>query len=245
MAWKLAKRWDNCCPRKLSVFPGYLWLCGYAVHYRKSAVSRVASQVPVRDRRTVCRNRQKFFSTYLKLAVKTMDNLKERFEKSTGDMFFEWFNSQMMTRYTFKSRTGQAPDLIYAWDSREIPVEVTAAYHDDEHAKFLWDGARETNGKNAGWLGTNPHESLAREIESRINEKSKKRYGANTILLVRIPPCVTSVEKLEDLLKQQSFSVDSPFAGVYVVGRFPVTSTSSGGERVIPIKHLKNDDSSG
>ena len=174
----------------------------------------------------------------LELNNSAMDPLQEQFEKAVGDSFFEWLNSQIGAHYSFTRRAGQAPDLVYMWDGKELFVEVTGAYYDGSHAAFLWKSARGTKDAPAGWTGVNASRALAMTIFERIAEKSKNRYGERTVLLVNVPPGVTSAEELSELLLKQSFPLETPFVGIYVVGNFPITTHSSGGYRVIPIKEL-------
>ena len=167
-----------------------------------------------------------------------MDPLQQQFEKAVGDEFFEWLNARRKTSYSFARRAGEAPDLVYASGADELLVEITAGYYDGRHAEFLWKGARGTKDAPAGWNGVNPDKSLAQAIANRVAEKCGKRYGGKAVLLINVPPGVTSAEELSELLAQQSFPIEMPFAGVYVVGRFPITSSSSGGYRVLPIKEM-------
>lgn len=69
-------------------------------------------------------------------------------------------------------------------------------------------------------------------------EKSKNRYGEYTALLIEVPPGVTSVERLIELLLDQRLPSETPFVGIFVVGNFPITIDSAGGYRVIPIKPI-------
>lgn len=167
-----------------------------------------------------------------------MDTVQEQFERAVADEFFEWFNAQRETGYSFSRRGGEAPDLVYSWKGEELFVEVTAGYYDNAHGAFLWKNARGVSDALGGWVGTNPDKSLAQAIIQRINEKCLKRYGVRTVLLVNVPPGVTSAEKLSELLVQESFPDPMPFAGAYVCGRFPITTSSSGGYRVLPITDL-------
>ena len=167
-----------------------------------------------------------------------MDPLQQQFEKAIGDEFFEWLNARRKTSYSFSGRAGEAPDLVYASGTHELSVEITAAYYDGKHAEFLWKNWRGTKDAPAGWKGVNPNKSLAQAIANRVAEKCTKRYGGESILLVDVTPGVTSAEELSELLAQGSFPTEIPFAGVYVVGQFPIKSSSSGGYRVIPIKDL-------
>ena len=103
-----------------------------------------------------------------------MDSLQEEHEIANGDAFFEWFNAKVGTSYSFSRRAGQAPDLVYSFGSRELFVEVTAAYCDDgPHAKFLGDGVYSSSDVIGPWVGVNSDKSLAQEISNRISHKSQ------------------------------------------------------------------------
>jgi hypothetical protein len=167
-----------------------------------------------------------------------MDPLQQQFEKAIGDQFFEWLNTRSKTTYSFSRRAGEAPDLVYVSGEDELLVEITSGYYDGKHAEFLWKGARGTRDAPANWNGVDPDKSLAQAIAHRVAEKCAKRYGERSVLLINVPPGVTSAEELSELLAKQSLPVEAPFAAIYVVGRFPMTSSSSGGYRVIPIKEL-------
>lgn len=168
-----------------------------------------------------------------------MDDVKLQFERGVADRFFEWVNAQGGPIFSFIRRAGEAPDLVYGCGIGELHIEVTAGYYDGAHAEFLWKNARGAENPPIGWQGIgNPHEALAQFIVNRVKSKCEKRYGATTLLLVEVPPGLTSAEELAELLAQKDLPSFIPFAGVYVVGRFPVTSNSSGGYRVLPIKEL-------
>lgn len=175
------------------------------------------------------------------LAGKNMDPLQQQFEKAVGDEFFEWLNNRRKTSYSFSQRAGEAPDLVYAAGADELMVEITAGYYDGKHAEFLWKGTRGTKDAPTGWKGVNPDKSLAQSIADQVAKKCTKHYGGKSVLLINVSPGVTSAEELSELLAQQSFPTEMPFAGIYVVGRFPITSSSSGGYRVIPIKELPDN----
>jgi hypothetical protein len=167
-----------------------------------------------------------------------MDTAQEQFERAVADEFFEWFNAQRKTSYSYSRRGGEAPDLVYSWDGEELFVEITAGYYDNAHGAFLSKSARGASDAPAGWVGANPDKSLAQAIARRVNDKCSKRYGPRTLLLVNVPPGVTSAEKLSELLVQERFPDPMPFAGAYVCGRFPITTSSSGGYRILPIRDL-------
>ncbi|MDV6343268.1 hypothetical protein R2Q26_01640 [Nitrosomonas sp. Is37] len=168
-----------------------------------------------------------------------MDPIQKEFERGIGDRFIEWwFNIETGENYYFAGRADRAPDLIYSSRGSEIQIEVTAAYYDNEHAAFLWKGARGAPDAPADWSGINAHKSLAEAISKRIVEKSQNRYGPNTVLLIQVPPGVTTSEELASLLSKKILPSQVPFVGVYVVGRFPTTLYSAGGYRVIPLKEV-------
>lgn len=128
--------------------------------------------------------------------------------------------------------------MVYKFESRELLIEITAAYYDDEHAKFLWKGAKNLPDAPSGWSGVNPDKNLANAVQKRIHDKSAKRYGSNVVLLIKVPPGVTTAERLERLLINTQLPSTVPFIGIYVVGRFPISTDSTGGFRVLPIKPI-------
>lgn len=54
----------------------------------------------------------------------------------------ERYNADHGTSFRFHGRAGQAPDLEYRDGSRSLRVEVTAAFYDENHARFKWLAAR-------------------------------------------------------------------------------------------------------
>jgi len=171
-----------------------------------------------------------------------MDPVKLQFEQGVGDQFADWLSATSGTQCLFLRRADLppdlAPDLVYSYREEELLVETTAAYYDGSHATFLWETARGAIDGPTGWAGENPDNLLAAAIGERIIEKSMNRYGENTVLLIEVPPGVTSAESLADLIVDQSLPSKTPFVGIFVVGNFPVTTYSTGGYRVIPIKPL-------
>jgi hypothetical protein len=167
-----------------------------------------------------------------------MNEFQERNERAIGECFIEWLNSRKKTAYRFKTRPDRAPDLIYTSASNELFIEVTAAFYNYEHARFIRKGERGEADAPERWTGINANESLINEIHNCIIKKAQKRYGKDTLLLIEVPPGVTSAEELSELLELQQFPKDSPFAGIYVVGNFPIKNDSIGGFRVIPIHEL-------
>jgi hypothetical protein len=164
-----------------------------------------------------------------------MDPKQSQFEQAVGDHFAEWLTATTGVSCVFLRRADRAPDLVYSYKQRELLIEITAAYYDGKHAEFLWKGARAVADAPSAWSGSDPDASLVSAIAKRVSEKSKKRYGGTTVLLIEVPPGITPAEELVDLLSAWSLPAETPFAGIYVVGGFPITSDSSGGYRVIPL----------
>ncbi len=164
-----------------------------------------------------------------------MDAVLQQFEQAVGDEFAEWLSCTTGHACTFVRRAGEAPDLVYLYRRVELPVEVTGAYYDSVHAAFLWKAARGQSGGPTHWEGAEPDKSLADAVIARVQQKSLKRYGANTVLLIEIPPGVTRLSDLKRLL-QGRIPREMPFAGVYVVGTFPKENDLGGLYQVFPLK---------
>lgn len=167
-----------------------------------------------------------------------MDPIQEEFERGVGDRFIEWFNAATGENYSFSGRADRAPDLIYESGSNELQFEITAAYYDGAHAAFLWKGARGAPDAPLSWTGQDPNKNLADAITKRVADKCQKRYGGNTVLLVVVPPGVTSAEELDSLLAEKPLPSEVPFVGIYIFGRFPITTHSNGGYRAIALKEV-------
>jgi hypothetical protein len=174
-----------------------------------------------------------------------MDPIQEKFERSVAEEFFEWFNAQYGTNYSFFRRAGDAPDLVFKSSENELLVEITAAYYDGAHGAFLWKGARAAPDAPSGWTGANPHRSLAAAISKSVAKKCSNRYGTQTILLVNVPPGLTTAEELFRLMSESSFPKENPFLGVYVCGRFPISTSSAGGYRVYAVKNILSQPTDG
>lgn len=166
-----------------------------------------------------------------------MDPVLQQFEQAVGDEFAEWLSRATGHPCTFMGRAGEAPDLVYSFRGKELLVEVTGAYYDGAHAAFLWKTARGQADAPDRWVGVGPDKSLAEAVITRLNRKSLKRYGPNTVLLIQIPPGVTRLSALVKLL-QGRIPSESPFAGVYVVGTFPKENDLGGVYGVFPLKEL-------
>ncbi len=127
---------------------------------------------------------------------------------------------------------------MYRFGGESLFFEITGAYYDAAHAELLWKSAKNAPDAPANWAGVNPDRSLVLAIAERVAEKSKKRYPSNTVLLIEVPPGLTTFERLSVLLVDLE-KIKNNFVGIYVVGTFPMSTTSSGGYHVLPLKELE------
>ena len=169
-----------------------------------------------------------------------MGDDKETIERKVADTFFDWLKNQGGPVFVFSRRAGEAPDLVYVNGIDELQVEVTGAYYDADHARLLWEYERGAENPPTGWHGVgNADKALAEDVLTRLRDKCRKRYGGTTILLIFIPPGLTSADDLWELVSAQTLPSVIPYVGVYVVGRFPISTrrpTSVGDYRVLPVK---------
>lgn len=168
--------------------------------------------------------------------------IKKAHELATGDQFVAWIAQRGGSEFAFFSQPKNAPDLVYKCGDTTLNIEHSSAQYDVAH-RILTEWPVCANGNIIEyWFGEgNVDEVLANSVVDVIQKKCQKaangRYGSDPILLVEVLPGVTTAEALKWWLrkKEKVFS-DMPFAGVYVVGRFPFTARSKGGFRVLPIK---------
>jgi len=166
--------------------------------------------------------------------------LKQIHERQVGDAFVRWLNDIKGTTYRL-ARVQDAPDLVYASETSELPIEVTDAFLDAEYAKLIWGSTRPGWIESHEWGGDDPDRSLAQAVAGAISEKSRKDYDPNCVLLVYVRPALTTAAELKAILVAQAISAAPSFAAVYVVGTFPGTTSRAGGYEFIPIKDLEID----
>ena len=107
-----------------------------------------------------------------------MGDDKETIERKGADRFFDWLKNQDGPDFVFSRRGGEAPDLVYVNGIDELQVEITGAYYDADHAKFLWEYERGAEDPPSGWHGVgNADKALANEVFNGIQKKCEKRYG--------------------------------------------------------------------
>ena len=54
-----------------------------------------------------------------------------------GDAFVDWYNSLSGTAYAYRERGAEPPDLIYAADRQDLPLEITVAYDDPGRSAII------------------------------------------------------------------------------------------------------------
>lgn len=179
------------------------------------------------------------------------DRLKKAHEQAICDTFMDLIAELGGPRFSPIPHAMQSPDCIYESGELSIKVEHTSAQYDVDHRKFIESPVRGTKYPDDAWppmkKGETPEpmgnldELMAGSIIDAVRKKCGKakmgHYSPDTILLVEALPGLTTVEELREILtRRQDDFPDIPFAGVYVVGRFPFTAESIGDFRVLPIK---------
>ncbi len=167
-----------------------------------------------------------------------MDASQLQHERAVGDRLVAWLNTRYGRKFDFSGRGREAPDLLYSDGDRTLGVEVVGVYYDPAHAKMLWQNAREVPGASDNWLGKDPDQNLAQGIRTQIEKKCGKAYGPDCVLLVNVPPGLTTKEELGVLLERISIPQPCPFVGVFVAGTFPMSTSSVGGYHVFPLVDL-------
>ena len=161
-----------------------------------------------------------------------------------GKYFIDWLNKEYCCEYVYEPQSGdRVPDLVYRFKHRIgskvcddwLSIEVTEAHYDVEGYKF-------ERGKREIWFGSDPTLRLADCIVRRIQEKSKKSYGKQCLLLVDKPASAGATDKeeleaeIEELLLKKSVDT-SKFVGVYVAGVFGARQDETTSYKLIPSRH--------
>lgn len=158
-----------------------------------------------------------------------MEQVQAQHERAVGDAFIAWLNARDGSRYSFACRGDQAPDLIYQSENARLGIEVVGAYYDHDDALFQWQNARRRSDAPTSWFGVNFDDALRRNVELCISEKCAKSYGDNCLLLVSVLPALTLIPDMRELLASVTLPAVVPFAGIYVAGEFPGSSSALGG----------------
>lgn len=130
-----------------------------------------------------------------------MSNKKD-FEKSICMEFINGSNviPSYNTTYTLMEEDREAPDFILK-DSKdnEIGLEITSAYHDQELAKGYWksmQNAKEGIDSYQDVVMSNSDNMLIPFIKSIIENKCKKDYGQQCILIIYVEDPLWNTRKL-------------------------------------------------
>lgn len=158
-----------------------------------------------------------------------MDTTQGKHERAVADSFIAWYNSCHGTAYRFYARGAEPPDFVYRDGSREMLLEITAAYYDADYATMLWQNARSVPGATQSWVRKDPDRRLVDSVSATLQKKCGKPHPEGCVLLVVLYPDITSAEEFEHLLPEIRVPPKTPFAEIYVAGEFPSSSSGSRG----------------
>jgi len=156
-----------------------------------------------------------------------MDHIQEKHERAVGDKFIIWHNERFGKSFAYISRG--IPDLTYNDGNKNIHLEITDAYYDQRDAAIKWQNARGQPNAPKEWSGKNCDGNLIDDINMRIEEKCRKSYGNNCILIINIFPYLTSSREIEIKLHGIKIPETNPFLKIYLTGDFPYSTKSQGG----------------
>jgi hypothetical protein len=185
------------------------------------------------------------------VSIKERERLRKRHEQAVADEFVGWIAERGGPVFSF-DHSETHPDLVYKSGELTLNVEHTSAQYDEDHRRLIdtpvlgsrypvevwppYDFQEGTELKNVSRIGEELANSVVEQILKKCQKARDHRFKNDPILLVEVLPGMTTAEDLSHLLSQKQIPSDCLFAGVYVVGRFPLTSKSVGGFRVLPIK---------
>ena len=175
------------------------------------------------------RRRQRRLTPYVRSPP--MDDVQARFERAVAEQFLNWYNAQHKSCFQIITK-GESPDFVISDSNTQIGLEITAAYYDSDHAKFLWQSPRKFENALTNWSGVNFDDRLVENIFGCIESKAKKPYGKDCILLIYVRPGITSFNELIEIIQAHQQPNQISFSSVYVVGSFPHTASSKGGDHV-------------
>ncbi len=158
-----------------------------------------------------------------------MDAIQEQHERAVGDAFVDWYNKLTGSSFEYHARGADPPDLIYREGTKELLLEITGGYYDDEHATMLWQNAREVPGAPDSWSGKSPDQKLIESINLALGKKSNKAYPSACLLVVAVYPDLVSSKEFVALLPEICVPTGHPFAAIYAGGLFPESMGSAGG----------------
>jgi hypothetical protein len=152
-----------------------------------------------------------------------MDATQEQQERGVGNNFIGWYNGRYGTAFAYYDRYDRGvdrPDLIYRDGSKELLLEITASYYGPEHAKMLWQNARNVAGAPNIVIIKSPDQQLIDFINIGLAKKCEKTYPLNCILVFQIYPDLISMGELDVLINQIQIPEDHSFKEIYLAGIF-------------------------
>ncbi|HET6674060.1 MAG TPA: hypothetical protein VFG71_01910 [Nitrospiraceae bacterium] len=178
------------------------------------------------------------------------ERIRKLHEQAVGNQFVDWIAERGGPVFSLIDHSERTPDLVYKSGERILNIEHTSAQYDIDHRKFIdtpvlgnrhpievwppFDPQKEI--KDVGRIDEDLAVAVVEAIEKKCRKARDHRYKVDPFLLVEVLPGMTTAEGLARLLAQRQFPSDCLF------GRFPVAkvstgSYSTGGPRVIAIKH--------
>jgi hypothetical protein len=156
-----------------------------------------------------------------------MGDIQMEHERAVGDAFIGDFNRLQRTNYTFEGRGDPAPDLIYRDGDSRIGLEIVTCYYDANDAKVQWQNARNLPNAPTHWRGVDFDQALAVNLNRHIQAKGEKAYGPACFLVVCIKPSLTTFKDMEKLITDVAPPSKHSFAGIYLMGDFGISATST------------------
>ena len=149
------------------------------------------------------------------MIIMTNEMPKKKHEISVGDQLIRWINSIFGKKYVIKNGS-VIPDLTYCDKDHEITIEVTSAYYDGYAASIPWESFRKDRISQKSWQGHNFNESLIKNINKALIDKSQKQYGDNCLLAIFVYAPITTINKFNALIKEIVIPTNS-FKGIFIL----------------------------
>ncbi|OFW10535.1 MAG: hypothetical protein A3H27_08765 [Acidobacteria bacterium RIFCSPLOWO2_02_FULL_59_13] len=154
--------------------------------------------------------------------MKKNEALKKDKERTAGDRFIKLHNSEGGHNFTFKESPRQdPPDLIYE-DTKRLLLEITVAYYDQKHAKWLWDIERGIDSSEISFspLIKEPTLSAYSFLNELIQKKCKGRfqYADPIFLVIAIEAFGMTTAKVNDFISSQlEIPPEVPFQEIWLL----------------------------
>ena len=153
---------------------------------------------------------------------------KKRVERWAGDRFFDWYNSSHRTQFRF-DHDAEPPDadLCYVDGERQLHVEVTGAFYDQDAARFEGMNLRGRRDAPDGWsslkAGGNVvavNAGLLDFVNEQLSKKSVKNYSRPPILVIHYFSRLLSREGVSRVLEQVAVPGQHPFSRICFLAEF-------------------------